>query len=145
MQAAASKGASSQIQSVCASSFIPDWSRGTNLEDTVSTILLFGKDFESFFLIARSHHTIRYLQMTEFSFHRRRMKGGAKPESSTCHFQRSTEDTALLGSACVLQQQKHCYRTGLSPANKSQQSTVSSWQQSVKSTPHPSKQNGTYN
>lgn len=76
MQAAASKGASSQIQSVCASSFIPDWSRGTNLEDTVSTILLFGKDFESFFLIARSHHTIRYLQMTEFSFHRRRMKGG---------------------------------------------------------------------
>lgn len=61
-----------------------EWSRSTNLEDTVTTILLFGKDFESFFLIARSYHTIRYLQHRDFSF--RVIKRVANTESSTCHW-----------------------------------------------------------
>lgn len=136
--------ASSQVQSVCASSFIPDWSRATNLEDTVSTILLFGKDFESFFLIARSHHTIRQLQNTQISASTgEKMKEGLSlrtPPAISC-----TEDTTFLGSVCVLQQQKHCYSMGFSPGNKNQQSIMSSWQKLVKSNPHPSNQNGTKN
>lgn len=143
MLAAACKGAPSQGQSVCASSFIPDWSRGTNLEDTVSTILLFGKDFESFFLIARSHHTIGHLQHTDFSFHRRKMKGGLNLKAPPAISREA--HTPLLGSVHILQEQKHCHTMGFSPENKSQQSTVSSWQGLVKSTPDHFQQNGTNN
>lgn len=61
-------------------------SRTTNLEDTVSTILLFGKDFESFFLIARSYHTIRYLQHRDLSTYVK--KRGANTANSPCHIQK---------------------------------------------------------
>lgn len=81
-------------------------SRSTNLEDTVTTILLFGKDFESFFLIARSYHTIRYLQHTEISasmWKKERLTLKAPPAIS-----RRALRAHLLRSMCTIQHQRHC-------------------------------------
>lgn len=115
------------------------YSRGTNLEDTVSTILLLGKDFQSFFLVARSHHTIRHLQHTEISASTEekwcRGLSLKAPPAISC-----TEDTPPSPWVFL---QKHCYSVGFSPANKNQHSIVSSWQKLVKSTPHPSNQSRT--
>lgn len=79
----------------------------------------------------------------DFSFHRRKINQGLSLKAApaiSC-----TEHTPLLGPVCILQQQKHCYSMAFSAGNKNQQSIVSSWQKWVKSTPHPSNQNGTNN